>query len=149
MTTDSENPNRMTIHPVDRHVGQRIRQRRKTCGVSQETLANGLSLTFQQVQKYERGANRVSASKLYAIAQVLNVQPGWFFEGLPSDGQIAALPTTGSPVTDVLNRTDMLNLAHAMTTLPPRSQRAVILAAQATAQAIAEVSLPATERLAG
>jgi transcriptional regulator with XRE-family HTH domain len=67
---------------VDLHVGARIRTLRKLRGVSQDTLAKTLNLTFQQVQKYERGANRVSASKLYDIAVYLRVRPGYFFEGL-------------------------------------------------------------------
>lgn len=68
--------------PIDVHVGQRVRLRRKMMGISQERLAEGLGLTFQQVQKYERGANRISASKLYQIARVLQVPTGFFFEGL-------------------------------------------------------------------
>lgn len=75
-------------NPVDVHVGGRVRRRRKVIGMSQEQLADALGLTFQQVQKYERGANRVSASKLYAIAQALAVPVSFFFEGLadPTEG---------------------------------------------------------------
>jgi transcriptional regulator with XRE-family HTH domain len=69
-------------NPVDLHVGARIRMRRKVLGVSQEKLADELGLTFQQVQKYERGANRVSASKLYEIARALSAPVSYFFEGL-------------------------------------------------------------------
>lgn len=69
-------------HPVDRHVGLRIRMRRKELGVSQEKLAEALGLTFQQVQKYERAANRVSASKLFEIARALDTSVGYFYEGL-------------------------------------------------------------------
>ncbi len=69
-------------NPVDLHVGARIRMRRKILGVSQERLAEDLGLTFQQVQKYERGANRVSASKLYEIAKSLQSSVAYFFEGL-------------------------------------------------------------------
>ncbi len=69
-------------NPIDLHVGARIRTRRKILGVSQEKLAESLGLTFQQVQKYERGANRVSASKLYEIAAALQTQIAYFFEGL-------------------------------------------------------------------
>ena len=69
-------------NPVDLHVGARIRMRRKVLGVSQEKLAEELCLTFQQVQKYERGANRVSASKLYEIARALSSPVSYFFEGL-------------------------------------------------------------------
>lgn len=69
-------------NPIDTHVGSRIRLRRKTLGISQEKLADQLGLTFQQVQKYERGANRVSASKLYEIARALQSSIAFFFEGL-------------------------------------------------------------------
>ena len=73
-----ESPN-----PIDVHVGDRVRRRRRALGVSQEQLADKLGLTFQQVQKYERGANRVSASKLYQIASALQASVAYFFEGLP------------------------------------------------------------------
>jgi len=69
-------------NPVDLHVGARIRLRRRMQGVSQEKLAEALGLTFQQVQKYERGANRVSASKLYEIAAALRAPVSYFFDGL-------------------------------------------------------------------
>jgi transcriptional regulator with XRE-family HTH domain len=74
-------------HPVDRHVGLRIRMRRKELNISQEKLAESLGLTFQQVQKYERAANRVSASKLFEIARALNASVAYFYEGLaaPAD----------------------------------------------------------------
>lgn len=69
-------------HPVDLHVGIRIRMRRKEMGVSQERLADSLGITFQQVQKYERGANRVSASKLWEIATALKTPVAYFYDGL-------------------------------------------------------------------
>jgi transcriptional regulator with XRE-family HTH domain len=69
-------------NPIDIHVGRRVRQRRKAMGVTQERLADDLGLTFQQVQKYERGANRISASKLYEIAAALQTGTAYFFEGL-------------------------------------------------------------------
>ncbi len=75
-------PSLNEANPIDRHVGARIRMRRKILGVSQEKLADSLSLTFQQVQKYEKGANRVSASKLYEIAAALQTQVSYFFDGL-------------------------------------------------------------------
>jgi transcriptional regulator with XRE-family HTH domain len=74
-------------HPVDRHVGLHIRMRRKALGISQERLAEALGLTFQQVQKYERGANRVSASKLYEIARALKTNVAYFYEGLEEEAQ--------------------------------------------------------------
>lgn len=64
---------------IDVHVGQRVRQRRVLCGLSQTELANAIGLTFQQLQKYERGMNRISASKLWQISQVLDVPVQWFF----------------------------------------------------------------------
>ena len=69
-------------HFVDRHVGERVRRRRRALGLSQDDLAVAVGLTFQQIQKYERGANRVSASKLYQIAQALQASTAYFFEGL-------------------------------------------------------------------
>jgi transcriptional regulator with XRE-family HTH domain len=74
-------------HPVDRHVGLHIRMRRKALGISQERLAEALGLTFQQVQKYERGANRVSASKLFEIARALKTNVAYFYEGLEEESQ--------------------------------------------------------------
>jgi transcriptional regulator with XRE-family HTH domain len=106
---DDRSPN-----PVDVHVGSRIRLRRKIMGVSQERLAESLGLTFQQVQKYERGSNRVSASKLYEIAATLQTQIAYFFEGLadPSaiqDGEVA--PEAERFVQDFLLMPEGLELA--------------------------------------
>jgi len=65
---------------IDVHVGQRVRQCRILCGLSQTELANAIGLTFQQLQKYERGINRISASKLWQISRVLDVSVQWFFK---------------------------------------------------------------------
>ena len=67
---------------IDAHVGSRVRLRRMLIGMSQEKLGELLGLTFQQVQKYEKGSNRISASKLWQVAQFFRVGPGYFFEGL-------------------------------------------------------------------
>lgn len=72
-------------NPIDVHVGKRIRMRRLFLGMNQETLANALGLTFQQVQKYEGGANRVSASRLSAMADILGVPISFFFGDLQPD----------------------------------------------------------------
>ncbi|GEO16095.1 helix-turn-helix domain-containing protein [Microvirga aerophila] len=69
--------------PIDRHIGNRVRTRRITIGMSQEKLGDALGLTFQQVQKYEKGTNRIGASRLLQIAHVLDVSIEFFFEGLP------------------------------------------------------------------
>ena len=74
-------------NPIDVHVGQRIRQRRTLLGMSQEKLGEAIGLTFQQVQKYERGANRVGSSRLFDLSQVLDVPIAYFFEEMPGDMQ--------------------------------------------------------------
>ena len=74
-------------HPVDIHVGSRVRLRRTLRGMSQQRLAGELGLTFQQVQKYERGANRIGASRLYELSEVLDVPPSFFFEGITGTGK--------------------------------------------------------------
>src|SRR6202049_2982295 len=77
-------------NPIDVHVGKRVRMRRLLLGMNQETLANALGLTFQQVQKYEGGANRVSASRLSAMAEILGVPISYFFGDLqPDDAEIS------------------------------------------------------------
>lgn len=80
-------------NPTDTHVGARVRMRRMMLKLSQEKLAEGLSLTFQQVQKYEKGANRIGASRLQQIATILKVPVSFFFEGAPGQPDASvALP---------------------------------------------------------
>ena len=69
--------------PVDAHVGHRVRMRRMMLGMGQMQLAEAVGLTYQQIQKYEKGINRVSASRLHEFAQILQVVVSWFFEGAP------------------------------------------------------------------
>ena len=77
-------------HPVDIYVGGRFRSLRTMRSLSQTEIAEKLGVSFQQVQKYEKGTNRISASKLYKISRILNVQPNYFFEGLQDDDAEAA-----------------------------------------------------------
>jgi transcriptional regulator with XRE-family HTH domain len=77
-------------NPVDVHVGSRVRMRRMLIGISQEKLGESLGLTFQQVQKYEKGSNRIGASRLYQIGAVLGVPIEFFFEGLERDAAVSA-----------------------------------------------------------
>ena len=70
-------------HSIDLHVGERVRARRKELGVSQADLGKAVELTFQQIQKYERGSNRISASKLHQMSQFLKVPVSYFYDGLP------------------------------------------------------------------
>lgn len=73
-------------NPVDQHVGRRVRMRRVLVGMSQERLGDALGLTFQQVQKYEKGTNRIGASRLQQIAGALDVSPAFFFEDMDAAG---------------------------------------------------------------
>lgn len=79
--------------PVDKHVGSRVRMRRVLVGMSQERLGEALGLTFQQIQKYEKGANRIGASRLQQISSVLTVPVSYFFEGAPTINGAPGAPT--------------------------------------------------------
>jgi transcriptional regulator with XRE-family HTH domain len=104
-------------NPTDKHVGARVRMRRMMLGMSQEKLGDALGLTFQQVQKYEKGANRIGASRLQQIAHILQVPVSFFFDGAPSlPGQIVeAGAEAPSPayVSDFLATSDGLALTKA------------------------------------
>ena len=80
---------------VDSHVGLKIRARRNLLGLSQTELADAAGITFQQVQKYERGANRVGAGRLMQFSEALGVPPSYFFEGAPTVGKKAPAPSEG------------------------------------------------------
>lgn len=81
---DNPYASKRNANPIDVHVGNRIRIRRMLIGMSQEKLGEQLGLTFQQVQKYEKGSNRVSASRLYRMAKILSVPVQYFFDDLPA-----------------------------------------------------------------
>ena len=74
-----------TPHPVDVHVGRRVRMRRAFLGMSQTTLGEAIGLTFQQVQKYERGTNRIGSSRLFDLCRALDVPVEFFFEDMPAE----------------------------------------------------------------
>lgn len=113
-------------HRVDLHVGARVRLRRKLLGVSQEKLADALGLTFQQVQKYERGTNRISASKLFEMSRVLDTPVAYFFEGLDGGTDTA----TGAPgeqtVHEFLMTPEGIELASLLPRLPAKYRRRVL-----------------------
>ncbi|WP_206677296.1 helix-turn-helix transcriptional regulator [Caulobacter sp. SSI4214] len=90
---EKSSPSGRIVTEVDAHVGQVVRAIRKTKGISQEQLAKSLGVSFQQIQKYELGHNRVSASKLFAIANVLDVEPGAFFAGLSKNSRSVFPPS--------------------------------------------------------
>ena len=81
---------RKAPNAIDVHIGQKMRARRVHLGMSQEKLANGLGLTYQQVQKYEKGVNRVGGSRLQQMSDALGVSPSHFFDGAPTGGKKAA-----------------------------------------------------------
>ena len=112
---------------VDAHVGARIRLRRKLLGLSQQQLADKLGLTFQQVQKYERGVNRVSASKLYETAQVLSAPVTHFFEGLDGEPGYSGAPTGEAAVTAFLMTPEGLELATLFPRIPKGRMRHQVL----------------------
>lgn len=124
-------------HPVDVHVGGRVRLRRVFLGYSQEKLANALGLTFQQIQKYERGANRISASKLYELSRILSVPVTYFFEGVESEGEsgsaggqeagAAAASTIHSSDPDFTNQRETLQLISSYYRIPDAKVRAEVL----------------------
>lgn len=111
---------------IDVHVGSRIRLRRTMLGMSQEKLGDGLGLTFQQVQKYEKGTNRVGASRLQHIAELLNVPIPFFFEGGP--GAISEEPNIGpSILTEFMNSREGIALAAAFSGIEDKRVRQAVL----------------------
>lgn len=100
--------------PVDVHVGARLRQRRTLLGMSQEKLAQAFGVSFQQVQKYERGANRISASRLHLLTKILDVPISYFFEGLPASVQDRnAPPAIEAEASDRMASRETLELVRA------------------------------------
>ena len=87
-------------HPIDVHVGSRVRLRRTLLGKSQEKLGEGLGLTFQQVQKYERGVNRIGSSRLFHLSQILDVPVSFFFDEMPALGLDAMSGLSKTKTTD-------------------------------------------------
>ena len=108
-------------HPVDVHVGKRIRHRRWLVGMTQQQLAEKVGIKFQQIQKYETGANRVSASRLWDIADALEVPVSFFFEGIESDN--AEAQTSDSVPADILGDKEALDLVRSYYAIPENQRR--------------------------
>ena len=117
-------------NPIDKHVGSRVRMRRMMLGMSQEKLGDGLSLTFQQVQKYEKGTNRIGASRLQQISNILQVPVAFFFEGAPNlHGAADGMKEAPSPayVSDFLASSEGLALTKAfMRIKEPKVRRRIV-----------------------
>lgn len=107
-------------HPVDVHVGKKIRQRRWLTGMTQQQLAEQVGIKFQQIQKYETGANRVSASRLWDISDALDVPVSFFFEGLESDSDGAS---AGSVPADIMADKEALDLIRSYYAIPENQRR--------------------------
>ncbi len=122
-------------HPVDVHVGGRIRQRRWMLGITQQDLAERLGVSFQQVQKYESGTNRVSASRLWMIAVLLGVPVTFFFEGLDAEGEPEPTPAASadpSPVpADLPLDRDAMTLLRSFCAIPEAQRRHLLELARA------------------
>jgi len=129
----------MTAHPVDIHVGARLRARRKIIGLSQDDIGKSVGVTFQQIQKYERGTNRIGSSRLYEFSRILDVPVSYFFENfsfttadMDSDKAVDISPANSKfdmtsketmvlvqsyyKIADPVVRTKMLNLIKALKT---------------------------------
>ena len=107
-------------HPVDIHVGKRIRHRRWLVGMTQQQLAEQVGIKFQQIQKYETGANRVSASRLWDISESLDVPVSFFFEGL--DVEDGRAPGDAVPA-DILGDKEALDLVRSYYAIPENQRR--------------------------
>lgn len=121
--------NKKKPNPIDIHVGGRIRLRRNMLGMSQERLGESLGITFQQIQKYEKGTNRVGASRLQAIASILEVPVAFFFEDAPGKPASEGLAEENSTtyVVDFLSSTEGLQLNRAFVRIAdPKVRRKVI-----------------------
>ncbi len=118
-------------NPIDTHVGSRVRLRRMVLGMSQEKLGSLLGLTFQQVQKYEKGTNRIGASRLFRLAEVLDVPVSFFYDELQSGGTGEAAgfaePKTESSIVEFMNSREGVELNRAFVKITdPKVRRSII-----------------------
>lgn len=109
-------------NPIDLHVGNRLRLRRTLLGLSQEILGEAVGITFQQLQKYERGMNRISASRLFNLSQVLGVSVSYFFEELPAT-EAATRVAQGAEDGDTMAKRETLELVRAYYRVPEGTVR--------------------------
>jgi transcriptional regulator with XRE-family HTH domain len=110
-------------HPVDIHVGKRIRHRRWLIAMTQQQLAEKVGIKFQQIQKYETGANRVSASRLWDISEALGVSVSFFFEGLTEANEAEAAGSTDKAPADLLGDKEALDLVRSYYSIPENQRK--------------------------
>ncbi len=125
----------MVGHPIDLHVGNRVRQRRRLLGMTQQALAEAVGIRFQQIQKYESGANRVSASRLWELSKALRVPIPYFYEGLAEDPFAALVAANGDHEetvdADPFQNNDTIALVRAFYTLNAEPRRRLLDLAKA------------------
>jgi transcriptional regulator with XRE-family HTH domain len=118
-------------NPIDIHVGSRVRLRRTLLGMSQEKLGEAIGLTFQQVQKYERGANRIGASRLFELSRVLDVPVSFFFDDMNAETSGGPVPGLSAATPDfdtaALTRREILELAKAFDRIKDEKVRKSVL----------------------
>ena len=127
-------------HPVDIHVGKRVRHRRWMIGTTQQQLAEKVGIKFQQIQKYETGMNRVSASRLWDIAHALGVDVSFFFEGLESNAPVSE----GNMPNDILSDKEALELLRSYYAIPEAQRRRLF----DLARVLSDAAAGALDRLA-
>lgn len=132
-------------NPIDRHVGARVRMRRMLIGMSQEKLGEALGLTFQQIQKYEKGANRISASRLQQISEALKTPLAFFFKGAPASdaaaqGGLAEASAEDNYFSDFVMTSEGLSLNRAFARIAdPKVRKKIIDLVNALAEGEAKV----------
>ncbi|MEM9709643.1 MAG: helix-turn-helix transcriptional regulator [Pseudomonadota bacterium] len=119
-------------HPVDVHVGKRVRHRRWMVGMTQQQLAEKVGIKFQQIQKYETGMNRISASRLWDISEALDVAIGYFFDGLT--GSAESLEGAGLPA-DILADKEALELVRSYYAIPETQRKRLFELARVLSEA--------------
>ncbi|MBP2160474.1 MULTISPECIES: helix-turn-helix domain-containing protein [Asticcacaulis] len=127
MSPSEISPQSNQPHPVDIYVGARIRMRRHALGIGQQQLAKALDLSFQQVQKYESGSNRISSSKLYAISRALRIGIGYFFDGYGHSGDFQSGQEVPSSTRRLIVKSDGVDVALALARVKSTGLRRSVL----------------------
>ena len=128
-------------HPIDVHVGRRLRARRRLLGLTQEALATAVDIKFQQIQKYESGSNRVSASRLWALAKALDVPVSYFFEGMNGSEPKLEHDLSGEyaveklPAAEILDEKETIDLVRCYYQLDKEPRRRLLDLARAMSNA--------------
>jgi transcriptional regulator with XRE-family HTH domain len=130
---------RRSVNPIDRHIGQRVRARRLQIAMSQEKLGDKLGITFQQVQKYEKGVNRIGSGRLADIARILGVPVAWFYAGAPGLPDADAAEPALDLYAQIFATREGVRLARAFLAIAdPRMRAAIVQVAEAAAGAAAD-----------